>query len=206
MQIPKPSEGGGEFELAPAGTHLAVCYRVIDLGTQETVWEGQTKHAHKVLVCWELSDEKMADGRPFIVQKRYTWSMHEKATLRKDLEAWRGVGFVEKDFKPGGFDIKNILGKACVLSVVHTESNNGKTYANVASVGKLMKGQTAPAQINPSVYLWLHRDRWDSAVYASLSDGVKSTIAKSPEYQELASPSTAPELVGNDFADEEVPF
>ena len=199
MEIPKPSEGGGDFELAPTGTHLAICYRVIDLGTQETTWEGQTKHAHKVLIGWELPDEKMSDGRPFIIQQRYTWSMHEKATLRKHLEAWRGTAFVDKDFGKGGFDIKNILGKACVLTVVHAE-HNGKTYANIAGVGKLMKGQTAPPQINPSVYLWLHKDRWEMSVYASLTDGLKNTIAKSPEYQELVAPSIA--SGGADMADE----
>ena len=205
MEIPKPSEGGGDFELAPTGTHLAICYRVIDLGTQETTWEGQTKHAHKVLIGWELPDEKMSDGRPFIIQQRYTWSMHEKATLRKHLEAWRGTAFVEKDFGKGGFDIKNILGKPCVVSIVHAE-HNGKTYANIAGLGKLMKGQTAPPQTNPSVYLWLHKDRWNEAIYASLTDGLKNTIAKSPEYQELASPSTVPDKIGNDFADDDIPF
>ena len=38
--------------------------------------------------------EQMSDGRPFTISKRYTWSTHEKATLRKDLEAWRGVKVV----------------------------------------------------------------------------------------------------------------
>lgn len=208
MELPKPSEGGGDFELAPIGTHLAVCYRVVDLGTQETTFDGQTKHAHKVLLCWELPDEKMSDGRPFIIQSRYTWSMHEKANLRKHLEAWRGVAFSEKDFGKGGFDIKNILGKPCILTVVHAE-HTGKTYANVAGVGKLMKGQTSPQQINSSVYLWLHKDRWDASVYASLTDGLKSTIAKSPEYQELASPPTASNGSpphGMDAMDDEIPF
>lgn len=205
MEIPKPSEGGGDFELAPTGTHLAICYRVIDLGTQESTFDGQTKHVHKVLVGWELPDEKMSDGRPFIIQQRYTWSMHEKATLRQHLEAWRGVAFVEKDFGKGGFDIKNILGKPCVISIMHTEKG-GKTYANISGVGKLMKGQTVPAQTNPSVYLWLHKDRWDPSIYAMLTDGLKGTIAKSPEYQELVAPSTAPEMAGADLPEDVIPF
>ncbi len=205
MEIPKPSEGGGNFELPPIGTHLAVCYQVIDLGTQEVTYDGQTNHAHQVRVSWELSDERMSDGRPFSVHKKYTWSMHEKATLRHHLEAWRGVAFAEKDFGKGGFDIKNILGKPCILTVVQSAGNNGKTYANVAGVGKLMKGQKAPEQTNPSVYLWLHKDRWDSSIYASLPDWMKEMIAKSPEYQELAGPTTAPEMVEDDMS-EEIPF
>ena len=45
MYLPPPTEG--DFELAPAGTHIGVCYRIIDLGTQETTFEGQAKQQHK---------------------------------------------------------------------------------------------------------------------------------------------------------------
>ena len=97
MFIPNPSEGGS-FTPVPAGSHLAVCYRIIDLGTQKVVFQNENKFLRKVMVSWELPDEKMDDGRPFVISKRYTWSMHEKATLRKHLEAWRGKGFSEEDF------------------------------------------------------------------------------------------------------------
>src|SRR6185295_11438565 len=107
MQIPRPNET--EFELAPAGTHMAVCYRVIDLGTQSGTYMGKPKSQHKILVSWELPDEKMKDGRPFTIGQRYTWSMSEKATLRKHLEAWRGVPFTDADFGVDGFDVKNII-------------------------------------------------------------------------------------------------
>ena len=67
-----------------------------------------------------MVDELMEDGKPFIVQQRYTWSMSEKAKLRADLESWRGKAFEERDF--GTFNIKNVLGKPCVLTIVHTRS------------------------------------------------------------------------------------
>lgn len=102
MHLPQPSDA--EFELAPAGTHIAVCYRVIDLGTQETTFKGEVKHQHKILISWEIPDEKMKDGRPFTIGKRYTWSMSEKANLRNDLESWRGK-FTAADFGPNGFKI-----------------------------------------------------------------------------------------------------
>ena len=121
MYLPAPTESS--FTPVPAGTHLGICFRVIDLGTQQTTFNGDTKTAHKVLISWEIPDEVMGDGRPFMISQSYTWSMHEKATLRKSLEAWRGVAFTDRDFGPGGFDIKNIIGKACTLSVVHTAKN-----------------------------------------------------------------------------------
>ena len=90
MFLPQPTEGGN-FEPAPAGTHVAICYRVIDLGTQESVYNGEKKSARKVLISWELPNEEKADGKPFVISATYTWSMHEKSTLRKTLEAWRGA-------------------------------------------------------------------------------------------------------------------
>ncbi len=177
MHIPRPSET--EFELPPAGTFLAVCYRVIDLGTQATTWGAQ----HKILISWELAEEKMTDGRPFTISQRYTWSMHEKATLRKHLEAWRGVPFTDADF--GVFDIKNIIGAGCILNIVHTEKGE-KRFANVASVARMMKGMKAPLPVNETVYLALLPDRWSPDTFQKLSQNLQGAIMQSPQYQELA--------------------
>src|ERR1700761_8167252 len=119
MFVPAPNESN--FAPVPAGTHLGICYRVIDLGTQETNFSGEVKHQHKVMLSWEIPEEKMDDGRPFAISQSYTWSMHEKAKLRKDLEAWRGAAFAAKDFGEGGFDIRNLLDKPCTLSIVHKQ-------------------------------------------------------------------------------------
>jgi len=183
MHLPAPNDT--QFELPPAGTFLAMCYRIIDLGTQDTTYMGQAKRQHKIQVGWELPEEKMADGRPFTISQRYTWSMSEKAALRRDLETWRGVPFKDSDFGPGGFDIQNIIGKACLLTVVHTEKN-GKHYANIKAIARLMKGMQAPQKTeNEQVYLWLSDDRWRPDVFHKLSDGMKQAIMASPEYKTL---------------------
>jgi hypothetical protein len=180
MQIPTPNDK--QFELPPAGTHLATAYRVIDLGTQTTRFNGDEKQTHQIMVTWELPEETMEDGRPFSVTRRYTWSMSEKASLRHDLESWRGVPFTEKDFGEGGFNIKNILGKSCLINIVRTDKD-GKSYANVKSISKLMKGQKGPEQTsNEQVYLWINPKLWDAQAFAKLSEYMKGTIMKSPEY------------------------
>lgn len=209
MHLPAPNDA--QFELPPAGTHMAVCYRVIDLGTQQTTYKGQEKRQHKVLISWELPDEKMTDGRPFSVSQRYTWSMSEKASLRADLESWRGVPFTEKDFGAGGFDIQNIVGKACLLTIVQ-ESKGEKTYANIKAVGKLMKGQQAPTEItNEKSYLWLNETRWNSDVFHKLSDNLKGVIMQSPEYREMMNGNNdeAPPIADADIPDfhsDPIPF
>lgn len=210
MHIPAPNDK--QFELPPAGTHMATCYRVIDLGTQSSTWNGQQKRQHKIMISWELPDELMTDGRPFTISQRYTWSMSEKAALRKDLESWRGVPFQEKDFGPGGFDIMNIIGKSCLLNIVHVEKNL-KEYANIASISRLMKGQKGPDKpTNESIYLWLHSERWEPSTFAKLSDGLKGLIMQSPEYAQVANghdtnmDEPPPVDAGDDFYSDNIPF
>jgi len=177
--LPKESS----FTPAPAGPHPAVCYRVVDLGTQETAYQGQVSRKHQLLVTWELfCDERMADGRRFSIGKKYTWSTHKKATLRKDLEAWRGKPFAETDFGPGGFDIKNILGAACLVNVKHFDKA-GDIGASVEGVMKLPKGMSVGTPENDKLYLWLSYDEFDKDAFMKLSEKMREIIIKAPEYK-----------------------
>ena len=182
MKMPEPK--AGDFERCPPGNHLAVCYEVIDLGTQETVFQNEVKQQRKVWIGWETPHEAMSDGRPFVIGKRYTLSGHEKGNLRKDLESWRGKAFADSDFGDNGFKIESVIGKACFLNVVHTEKD-GKTYANIVSIASLPKGTTAPPLTNASVYVSLEPDEFDAVAFDSLSDRMKEVVSASPEYQAI---------------------
>lgn len=85
--------GGAAFTPCPAGSYLARCVRLIDLGTQTTDYQGETKTARKVLLAFEILDDETRrdDGQPFVLSKRYTASLHEKsrATQRPRLMAWQ---------------------------------------------------------------------------------------------------------------------
>ena len=206
-----PPNNGGDFTPPPAGTHLAVCYRVIDLGTQQVDWQGETKQQHKLMLSWELPDEKMEDGRPFSISQRYTFSSHEKARFRQDLEAWRGAKFTEADLAgpPNGFHVRKLLGVPCLLTVVHNVKQ-GKTYANISAVTKIMKGMVAPPLVNERVYFSLEPAEYSQETFDKLSSGLRAVIEKAPEYQEIKRPRGEP--VGEapparrDDLDDEVPF
>lgn len=201
MALTVRETGGGEFELPPAGTYPARCYRVIDLGTQPVEWQGTTKHQQKVLIAWELmGDERMKDGRPFSIQKRYTASLSEKASLRADLEAWRGRPFTGDELR--GFHLKNILGQACLLQVIHTEKN-GKSYANIASLMRLPKGMQCAAAENPAI--WFDLEDPDMEAFDMLGDRLKEVIQGSPEWHSAHGKS--PEEANEKIAEtEDVPF
>lgn len=212
MHLPKPSEGG-DFAPPPAGVFSAICYRFIDLGTQQTTFSGQTKHQHKIMLSWEITDtdERMEDGKPWTISQRYTWSMHEKAGLRKALESWRGRPFEETDFGEGGFDTKNLIGAPCLLSIMRVEKE-GKIYANISSVTKLPKQMSPGTLVNETVYFSL--DEFNADTLSKLSDGMQATIKGSPEYQAMGKSKNdtgyhAPQLseAGDPgFDDSDIPF
>lgn len=124
------------FTPAPAGVHQAVCVDVIDKGVLDVTWQGKTKQQHKIDIAWQI-DELRDDGKRFLVYKRYTLSLSEKANLRKDLESWRGRSFTETELR--GFDVETVLGANCLVNVQHHTSGE-KTYANVVAVMPLTKG------------------------------------------------------------------
>ncbi|MFA6213520.1 MAG: hypothetical protein WC714_29050 [Candidatus Obscuribacterales bacterium] len=177
--------GGGDFQQAPAGSHIARCIRIVDLGTQKNEYQGVVNHKSQVLVSWELCHEMMdIDGqqKPFIVSKFYTNSLNEKANLRHDLINWRGREFSPEELNK--FDLQSILGAPCILSVVHNE----KGKAKVEGVLKLTKGTVAPEAQNKPYAFWL--DEFERNVFDALSDGIKAIIEKSPEYQAMMKATT----------------
>lgn len=212
MHLPKPNEGG-DFAPPPAGVFSAICYRFIDLGTQQSNYQGQTKQQHKVMLSWEITDpdEKMEDGKPWTISQRYTWSMSEKATLRKTLESWRGKPFEDGDFGEGGFDTKNLIGAPCLLSIMRVD-RDGKTYANISSVTKLPKQMSAGALVNDKAYFSL--DDLDAGVLSKLSDSLQAIIKASPEYRALSSNNSdngyhaPPPIEAGDpgIGDDDIPF
>lgn len=182
MFLPTPT-ASADFELPPAGgPYVAICTRFIDLGTQYS--EHYNKSARKVMIGWELADMADSQGRPYSIAKRYSWSMHEKSQLRKDLEAWRGKPFVASDFGPGGFNAAKLLGKACQMMIDHTQ-NGERTYANVKTIMALGRGQQAPEPVSTLEYLSLDPAEFNRAIYNNLSDGLKRIIAESPEAKAL---------------------
>jgi len=191
------SDSGHEFKEISAGAYPAICYRIIDLGTQETSFQGKTKFAHKVLFMFE-TNELMQDGRPYVMPIRFTVSFHEKANLRHFLSGWRGRDFTEEELQ--GFDPRNLLDKSCLLTIIEKA---GKTY--IQSASRLPKGLEAPKRQNELLFLSL--DEFDQAVFDKLSPKLQETIKKSPEYrQAISGGDKIPESNTGSFEDFEDDF
>lgn len=133
-------ETGGAFIPAPPGVHQGVCCDVVDLGVVESTYDGKSRSAHKIRVVWEI-DERKDSGERFTANRRYTLSLNEKASLRKDLESWRGRPFTTEELKDG-FDIEKLLGANCMVNIVHTSRNGKGPYADVTALMPLHRGMT----------------------------------------------------------------
>lgn len=193
--------GGGSFEQAPVGTHAARCYKLIDIGTTLQEFQGESKKRRQVIIGWELPNELMATGefagQPFTCSKFYTLSLHEKANLRHDLKNWRGRDFTDTEL--AGFDVKSVLGAACMVSITMNE----KGRADVSGVMALPKGVVVPDPVNPPTYFSL--DNFDAGVFDSFSEKMQALIAKSDEYK-ARSASPVEVVPAGDFEDSDIPF
>lgn len=168
-----------EYELPPAGTHAARCCHVIDLGTQTMAYQGEQKSAHKVVIAWQLADERRNDGSPFVLSRRFTASLHDKAALRAFLEAWRGRAFTAEEL--AGFSLARLINAPCLLNVVHVE-RDGKAFAEVKSASPLPKGMPLPPEVADPILF----DIDDSATWGDferLSKRQQEAIVASPEWQ-----------------------
>lgn len=186
--IVRASEGGS-FTPVPPGMHLARCYRIVDLGTQKTEYMGTVKYLPKVMLQFEVHSED-EDGNPLVtnkgepmtISKNYTVSLSEKASLRNDLQTWRGRDFTADELR--GFELEKILGQWAMISVTKTTGNNGKEYTNIANINPVpsnIKKAGLPDGYNQAQMFTITNA--DMAMYETFSDGLRNKIASSPEWQ-----------------------
>lgn len=196
----KAKGGGGDFKGVPAGSHIAVCDIVADIGIQP----GSGMYPapkHQVYIRFEIPEERVKyvkDGKemegPAVIGNCYTASMSEKANLRKSLESWRGKRFTDEEAET--FDVSAILGRACMLTVIEKEVGD-KTYSNIASINPLPKGMPAPK----AELTLLYYDDNNTDQLTALPKWIQEKIEKQLEPEQPRYEPDSPEI-----GDEDIPF
>ena len=214
MGITATSEGGAREPL-PEGQYTGICFSMLDLGTSENTFEGKVKKRRQVFVQWEIPEimeEFEVDGKTekasAVIGKFYTLSMDDRATLKQDLEAWRGKSFTAEE--KASFDITNVLGAPALIAVTHKTKGDGSLRDQVGSLMALPKGMPAPVATRDQ-RLFSFEDGGD--LPEGLSDGLVAMIQKSDQWQ-AAHPGegavhAAAEAMGAsvvDANDENLPF
>ena len=186
-----PRAQSNNKKLPPEGTHIARVVEIIYLGSAVSPYanpDGTKKTLNEIRVKWELPTETAVfkegePAKPFVVNKKMTLSMFKKSTLRPFVEGI--IGTTLKDEEADGFDVDNIIGKTCLLSISIAESENGK-YIAVNSASPLVKGMVAPPQVNPSKILSF--DKWDEELFTKQPEFIKIRIEQSKEYRNMRHP------------------
>jgi len=177
----------GNYQIAPAGNHIAICTQVVLLGTIERTFEGHVKKATMIRLAWELPNALMEaepgeDAKPFTLSQDYLLSMGSKANLYKMICSWAGKALSQEDAKK--FNIKNVLGFACMLNVIHESAKNGNTYAKIAAVTPAPQGMPVP-QPKTDLIFFNYNPPFKSEAFNKLPEFVKSKIKTSDEYMRL---------------------
>ena len=199
MSLIVNGSSASNYDPIPEGTHLAVCNMIVDLGMQYN--ETYKNTSRKVLIGWELPEEhiELEDGEHTrTISKRYTASLSESSNLRQDLAAWRSRDFTPEEL--AAFDLRNIIGKSCLLTIIHKDSN-GKTYANIQSVSALPKGMQKGELSEGATLFDLDTDPLDAVDL--LPKWIADIIKKSFTYQERLN---APKLTELPPDEEDLPF
>ncbi|NDG03625.1 MAG: hypothetical protein EB119_10655 [Synechococcaceae bacterium WBB_34_004] len=195
-----------------AGSHRAVLYSVVEIGTHKNVFADQEKWQRKGRFTFECSDltsefEVVENGKttkvekPLVISTEQTLSLGEKSNLRKLLEGWRGQAFTSAELKE--FSLKNLLGKPALINVVHKMSKQGRTYAAITSISKLPRGMKAPKPFNEPIYYEI--EEGEGGAFSHLPEWLQEKIRASKEFAE-AKPAKAAAIQDNDEDTDSVPF
>ena len=191
MSIIAKQDSGSHYPQIEASTYQAVCYGVIDLGTQYS--EQYAKSMRKVLFIWELPDERLEverDGKivslPRVISRQYTLSLHEKSKLYQDLNAWRGIAFTDEEL--AGFEVESVISANCMLTVVH----NDKGKARVGGVSKLMKN--LPKKKAESEKLYYSIEDHGYVIPEGVPEWIRGIIKESAEHKAVGNAAANPAL------------
>ena len=126
------------YEPPPVGNHPARLISYVFLGKQESEKYGARKQAW---LEFELVKVETDGDTPSKIGRFCTASMAPKAKLREIVESVGGQPLTDAEARR--FSIGTLLGKACMLTITHTESENG-IRAKVGNITAVPEGLEVP--------------------------------------------------------------
>lgn len=191
---------GGEdqkFAPHPEGQYAAVCVDFLDLGPKvEQYGDEPAKLTYKVALVYHTGE--MNGDKPYEVSVEVTASMHEKATLRKLLEDWRGKSYTEDELRHG-IPADKLAGVPCLLTVEHKKSGKGRLYAKIRGINPLPKGMPKPELPKYERAAFWEERKAEYAAGAKAFKARESEGRKEPDFSDFPAG-----LDGDDF--EQAPF
>lgn len=130
----------------PEGIFPAVCVDVIDLGQEETEYQGEKRIRNCVRVAFE-TEAKMDDGKPFFIAKKFTASLHQKAKLAEFIGKWRGRAVEMNE----SIDLGKLIGASCTLVISQNRNiETKKIYSGIDAISKPTKKMVPSGHYDPA--------------------------------------------------------
>ena len=185
IKFQKPEQQTNKF-LAPAGTHIAKCFKMIHVGQIDYLYQGEPKKRNSLWVYFELPNELQTFNsdigeQPYSVNIEYNLTFYEAAKLFKHINSWRGKTLTPQELDD--FEVSSLIGKSCMLTIVHNIAASGKTYANINSITGMPKGMDAPKQINDS-FIWDYNDNFSINEFNKFPQFMQEKIQSTPEWKQ----------------------
>ena len=187
MSMIVKENGGIEIPKLDAGVYTAYSSMIVDLGVQRS--DKFNKDTRKFRIIWTIMNEEVeinGEKFPRTISKEYSFSIGEKSTLRKDLQAWRGQPFTSEEL--GGFNLNNILNKACQLQII-VEEKNGNTYNNIAGIMALPKGTTVEVPLTGKIFDTENPETWETykELPKFIQEKIKQSVNRLPDLDSFVS-------------------
>ena len=157
----EPTKTNKSWEPVKTGSHVAICYGVIDLGKQKNNFAqpgDRNEYKRDLMLAFEFCNDKTDNNGekvPKVLTKRMGLSVAQtkqgvKSTLRKILENW--LGFTETKFNEG-FDLSaELLGKPAIVTVTHKPRRDGNgIIEEITNVSAIVEGMPIPKMVNKPI-------------------------------------------------------
>ena len=136
------------------GLHDAICYAVVDWGDVCDEYEGVTKGILSAVRFFFEFDEKMADGRPFVLSTYPIKIKYgRKSSYRALLEDWLGAKDCPESLV--GYPLGTLKGRPASINVVHKRRDDGTYQARIGKVMKARAGAPPLVVFNTKLPPWV---------------------------------------------------
>lgn len=135
---------GRPFAVHPATTCAARIADVVNLGPKVEAFPGSPEHlSNKVALVVQSSKINPDTKKPFEPFLELTLSFHEKANLRKVLEALRGRPYTEVEAEHG-IPLHKLVDFRCLVTVAHKTARSGNTFGKIMGLSPMPEGMPSP--------------------------------------------------------------
>ena len=92
------------------------------------------------------------------------------------------IYYLHNNKELSSFDITDVLGSSCNVSIIHKTSKSGNEFAQIGSISSMTKGTECPEQFNPN-FIFNYEDNFNEDWLEQQPQWVQDQIKNTDEYK-----------------------